>query len=104
MSTSTSTVGTNASTQGGIVSNVSFIPPYESRLENSSLKTVYRIVLEKDENGRIVVRCLDLPGVVTDGLDEREAIRNAFEAVQAMLESQGLKKEFNLIISRKFSA
>ena len=103
MSTSTSTVGTNASTQSSAIINVSFSSPSESRLENSSLKAVYRIVLEKDEDGRIVVRCPDFPGVVTDGLNEDEAVRNAFEAVQAMLESQGIKKEFNLIISHKFS-
>ena len=60
-------------------------------------KRTYRIVLKEDEDGRIVVTCLDLKGIVTDGQDESEAIKNAYEAVTAMLESLNKKEEFNLI-------
>ncbi|MCA2003797.1 MAG: type II toxin-antitoxin system HicB family antitoxin [Candidatus Nitrosotenuis sp.] len=62
------------------------------------LKKNYRISLQKDEDGRIVAKCLDLKGVVTDGANEEEAITNAYEAIQAMLESMGITEEFNLIV------
>jgi predicted RNase H-like HicB family nuclease len=64
------------------------------------LNKSYRIVLEKDEDGRVVVRSPDLQGVVTDGADENEAIKNAFEAVEAIL---GREMGFNLIITHKHS-
>ena len=50
----------------------------------------YRIQLTKDEDdGRIVVTSPDLAGLVTDGKDEKEAVINAFEAIEALLESAG---------------
>ena len=59
----------------------------------------YRIVLQKDEDGRFVATCPDLPGVVTDGADELEAMENARYAVSDMLDSLGEpNKEFNLSI------
>lgn len=64
----------------------------------------YRIVLEKDEDGRVVIRSPDLQGVVTDGADENEALQNAFEAVNAILETRGLPKEYNLTVSHRLSA
>ena len=45
--------------------------------------------MQKDEDGRFVVTRPDLPGVVTDGADEREAIENARCAVSDMLDSSG---------------
>lgn len=73
-------------------------------LSKSVLRKSYRIVLEKDEDGRVVVRSPDLQGVVTDGADEKEAIKNAFEAVNAILETRGLSKEYNLTLTHKLSA
>ena len=66
--------------------------------ESLVTKQSYRIVLEEDEDGRIVARSLDLQGLVTDGATEDEAIRNAYEAAEGILEARGLEKEFNLII------
>jgi predicted RNase H-like HicB family nuclease len=60
--------------------------------------------LEKDKDGRVVVRSPDLQGVVTDGANENEALQNAFEAVNAILETRGLPKEYNLTVSRRLSA
>jgi predicted RNase H-like HicB family nuclease len=79
------------------ISGILFQPPDMSR---ETLNKSYRIVLEKDEDGRVVVRSPDLQGVVTDGADENEAIKNAFEAWEAIL---GLEMGFNLIITHKHS-
>ena len=70
--------------------------PQDNR--SSITKTTYRLVLTVDEDGRIVVTCPDLQGVVTDGATVDEALENAYEAVEAMLEARGLDKEFNLIV------
>ena len=58
---------------------------------------VYQIVLVKDEDGRVVVTCPELPGVVTDGINEREAKKNARHAISDMLNSLGRSNElFNI--------
>ena len=67
----------------------------------TSNKTTYQIILEKDEDGSVVVSRPDLQGVVTDGATEEDAIKNAYEAVQAMLESLNRIEEFNLIVDSK---
>jgi predicted RNase H-like HicB family nuclease len=70
----------------------------------SATKQTYRVVLNQDEDGRIVARCLDLQGVVTDGATEDEAIENVYEALEAMLEAKGLEKDFNLIVIENMGA
>ena len=58
---------------------------------------VYRIILQQDEDGRFVATCSNLPGVVTDGATEEEAMKNARYAISDMLDSLGKpEKEFNL--------
>lgn len=86
--------------QSNKVHGISFTPPDQS----SGISKSYRITMEKDEDGRVVVRCPDLQGVVTDGADEKEAIQNTFEAMNAILETRGLPKEYNLTIMHKLSA
>jgi predicted RNase H-like HicB family nuclease len=71
------------------------------KVETSTIKKSYRIILEKDEDGRIVVRSPDLQGVVTDGMDKEEALRNSIESINAVLEARGLDKEFNIIVIHK---
>jgi predicted RNase H-like HicB family nuclease len=71
---------------------------YEVDPQTQSVTNTYRIVLKKDEEGRFVVTCPDLQGVVTDGKDEDEAVTNAYDAVSAMLEALGRTEEFNLIV------
>ena len=56
--------------------------------------TAYRIHLEQAEEGGFVVTSLDLPALVTQGEDEEEAFRNAYEAAKLILEPN---KEFNLV-------
>ncbi|MDE0265729.1 MAG: type II toxin-antitoxin system HicB family antitoxin [Thaumarchaeota archaeon] len=63
-------------------------------------KRDYPIVLQQDEDGRFVATCPTLPGVVTDGADEREAAKNARYAVSDMLDSLGEpSKEFTISMS-----
>lgn len=76
------------------ISGISF---QTSNVSTATIKKSYRIILEKDEDGRILVRSPDLQGVVTDGIDKHEALKNAIEAINAVLETRGLDKEYNLI-------
>ena len=86
------------------ISGISFSFPTQGMSIVTRQKS-YRIVLEKDEDGRVVVRCPDLQGVVTDGADENEAIRNAIEAIIGILETKGVsEKPFNLIVIHKSRA
>lgn len=67
-------------------------------ISNVSTKPSYIVKLRRDEDGRIVVRSPSLQGVVTDGADEQEAIRNALEAINGILEARGMNKEYNITI------
>lgn len=49
------------------------------------------ITLEKDEDGFIVAECPALPGCVSQGKDEQEAIVNIKEAIQAWLWAEDQK-------------
>jgi len=82
------------------ITEISFQTP---KVETSSIKKSYSIILEKDEDGRIVVRSPDLQGVVNDGVNKDEALRNAIESINAVLETRGLDKEYNLIVIHKRS-
>ena len=68
--------------------------------QKATTRQTYIIVLEQGEDGWIVVKCLDLPGVVTQGKTENEAIKNAMDAIRLMLEELGIDKEFNVIVLR----
>jgi len=70
----------------------------ELAVQSNYYPKIYKIILEKDEDGRVVVTCPEIKGVVTDGKDIDEAIKNAYEAIHAMLASLGKNAEhFNLI-------
>ena len=47
--------------------------------------------LEKDEDGWFVAECPVLPGCVTQGKDEQEALENIKEAIQAWLWAEDQK-------------
>ena len=65
----------------------------------SDQKRNYRIILQKDEDGRFVATCPDLPGVVTDGYNVRDAMQNARYAISDMLDSlHGSRFVTNIII------
>ena len=57
---------------------------------------VFKVVLEKGEDGWIVVECPALPGCVSQGRGEGEALANIREAIQLWLEVQQEKYCKNL--------
>jgi predicted RNase H-like HicB family nuclease len=62
-------------------------------------KTTYRVYLDPEEEGCFVVTSPDLNALVTQGKNEVQAIKNAYEAVQLLLEDGGSSKEdFNLLV------
>ena len=46
------------------------------------------VTLERDETGMIVAECPSIPGCVSQGRTEEEAITNVREAIQACLEAR----------------
>lgn len=48
----------------------------------------FNIVLEKDEEGRYVAECIDLPGCVSEGESIEEAIQNINEAIVGCVKSR----------------
>lgn len=51
---------------------------------------VFRVVITPDEDGWYVAECVDLPGCVSQGKGEEEALENVRDAIRGYLES--LKK------------
>lgn len=50
----------------------------------------YRILIEQDEDGMVVVECPSLPGCISQGKTREEALENIQDAIKGYLES--LKK------------
>ncbi len=48
----------------------------------------FLVSLERDEDGWVVVECPALPGCVSQGRTEAEALANIREAIQASLETR----------------
>ncbi len=46
------------------------------------------VTLERDETGMIVVECPAIPGCVSQGKTEDEALENIREAIQACMEAR----------------
>ncbi|MGD0899376.1 MAG: type II toxin-antitoxin system HicB family antitoxin [Thermoguttaceae bacterium] len=46
------------------------------------------VTLQRDETGMVVAECPAIPGCVSQGQDEEEAIRNIQEAIRGCLESR----------------
>jgi predicted RNase H-like HicB family nuclease len=46
-----------------------------------------KIVLEKDEDGRYVTTCPSLPGCISQGRTEKQAIKNMKEAIHLHLKA-----------------
>ena len=49
------------------------------------------VTLERDETGMIVVECPAIPGCVSQGKTEQEALANIREAIQACLEARAAR-------------
>ena len=52
---------------------------------------LYKIIIEKDENGGYVTFCPALPGCYSQGETRKEALKNMKEAIECHIES--LKKQ-----------
>ena len=48
----------------------------------------FLVTLERDESGFIVVECPALPGCLSQGRTEKEALANIREAIEASLETR----------------
>jgi predicted RNase H-like HicB family nuclease len=49
------------------------------------------VTLERDETGMIVAECPAIPGCVSQGKTDDEAVANVCEAIQACLEARAAK-------------
>jgi len=56
--------------------------------ENKENSTTLTVTLEKGEDGFVVAECLEIPGCISQGKDEREAMENIQDAIRACLEVQ----------------
>ena len=57
------------------------------------------VVIERDEDGMYIVECPSVPGCVSQGKTEEEAIENIKEAIKACLEvraEQGMPLTINV--------
>jgi len=72
------------------------VPFLKQTSSHSKTETTYKVVLDEDADGRFVVTCPELQGVVTDGATEKEALGNVRDAIEAILEDMGDMKEFNI--------
>jgi predicted RNase H-like HicB family nuclease len=52
---------------------------------------IFHVVLESAEDGWIVAQCPALPGCVSQGRDEKEALENIKEAITAWLWAEDQK-------------
>ena len=52
---------------------------------------LFHVVLEESEDGWIVAECPSLPGCVSQGKDEKEALENIKEAIVAWLWAEDQK-------------
>lgn len=48
----------------------------------------FHITIERDEDGRYVIECIDLPGCLSEGDSQEEAIENISEAIVGCLKSR----------------
>ena len=55
---------------------------------------IFHVLLEEAEDGWIVVECPALPGCVSQGKDEGEALANIREAIAAWLWAETRKDSF----------
>ncbi len=52
---------------------------------------IFHVTLEQDEDGWFVVECPALPGCISQGRDEEEALENIKEAITAWLWAEDQK-------------
>ncbi len=53
---------------------------------------LFHVTIEKDEDGWMVAECPALPGCLSQGVDEQEALVNIKEAIEAWLWAEDMKQ------------
>lgn len=76
-------------------------PIFITTKSNTIVKTTYILEMTKDEDGRIVVTCPNMQGVITDGKDYDEALINGIDALNGILEARNLNKDYTIREIRK---
>jgi predicted RNase H-like HicB family nuclease len=56
------------------------------------------VSLERDESGMIVAECPSIPGCISQGVDETEALANIKEAISVCLEARAANNMPFLVI------
>jgi len=66
----------------------------------SQQREIYRVKLEKGQDGWIVAKCLDVKGAISQGKNKDEALRNIVEAIEAVLEDifHDQAPEFSIVL------
>jgi predicted RNase H-like HicB family nuclease len=62
---------------------------------------LFHVTIEQDEDGYFVAECPALPGCVSQGKDEQEALTNVKEAIQAWLWAEDQKHLGDASVSSK---
>jgi len=62
---------------------------------------LFHVTIEQDEDGWFVAECPALPGCVSQGKDEQEALVNVKEAIQAWLWAEDQKHLDDVAVSGK---
>ena len=65
---------------------------------------LFHVILEESEDGWIVAECPSLPGCVSQGKDEKEALENIKEAIVAWLWAEDQKALENIPVEAKQEA
>jgi predicted RNase H-like HicB family nuclease len=76
-------------------------PTFITTKSNTIVQTTYILEMTKDEDGRIVVTCPNMQGVITDGKDYDEALINGIDALNGILEARNLNKDYTIREVRK---
>lgn len=67
------------------------ISEMDSKIEKPTY--IFKIIKDEDD-GRFIITCPNLQGVVTDGKDEIEALKNGIDALNIILEARNMDKEY----------
>jgi len=94
---SSQTLDMNSNASGYPISYYNLSSLVNTVISEGVRKFSYTVKLTTDEDDRVVAKCDNLQGVVTDGADEQEALRNVKEAIDAVLEANNEYKEYNII-------
>ncbi|MBN2039388.1 MAG: type II toxin-antitoxin system HicB family antitoxin [Spirochaetes bacterium] len=62
---------------------------------------IFHVIMEQAEDGWFVVECPALPGCVSQGKDEEEALQNIKESITAWLWAEDQKAILNLSKGKK---